>query len=146
MTLTPSQTIGPFFHGGTQWMMRADPPPEGWIAVQGTILDADDKPVNDALLEFNLDGNQGWRFQRVASDDDGHFTFHLPAGGFAHVTIFARGLLRHLFTRVYHRSEDVPKLVPADRRDTLVTRVTREGLDWTVHLSGEAETVFFELG
>jgi len=36
--------------------------------------------------------------------------------------------------------------VPADRRDTLVTRVTRERLDWTVHLSGEAETVFFELG
>lgn len=146
MTLTPSQTIGPFFHGGTQWMMHTDTPPADWISIQGTILDADDKPVQDAMLEFSLEGGDGWRFQRVASDDHGHFQFHLPPGGFAHVAIFARGLLRHLFTRVYLRSEDVPKLVPADRRDTLVTRVTGGDRGWTVHLSGESETVFFELG
>ena len=64
-----------------------------------------------------------------------------------------RGLLRHLYTRVYF--EDDPALdcdpllalVPADRRPTLLARRAGDGVTWdfVVRLQGDHETVFFDL-
>jgi protocatechuate 3,4-dioxygenase alpha subunit len=72
----------------------------------------------------------------------------------ANVTLFARGLLRGVYTRVYLQAGDdlaalvLPDAVPAGRRATLMAR--RRAADpaeyeWDVRLSGANETVFFDL-
>jgi len=70
------------------------------------------------------------------------------------VTVFARGMLRHLHTRVYFagdpaNTEDaVLALAPPDRRATLMA-VPAEGQPGTwrmqVRMQGEGETVFFDV-
>lgn len=77
-----------------------------------------------------------------------------PQGGLqaAHVnvSVFARGVLNRLATRLYFEgdpalSEDpVLKLVEAARRPTLIAR--RDGGVWRlpIHLGGSTETVFFD--
>jgi protocatechuate 3,4-dioxygenase alpha subunit len=156
--LTPSQTIGPFFHEALRWAIQpADAPPDG-VRVTGQVLDRDAKGVSDALLEI---WQPGWRtplggLQRVATDDEGRFAFVMPKpqSGQVHanVTVFARGLLRGLFTRVYlHPADDVsaaalPEGVPDERRASLVARRTdASSYRWDVRLQGEGETVFFEI-
>jgi protocatechuate 3,4-dioxygenase alpha subunit len=71
------------------------------------------------------------------------------------LAIFARGMLLHLYTRIYFDAEagnaadPILALVPADRRATLVA--TRKGgggnavyhLD--IRLQGDNETVFFDI-
>ena len=68
------------------------------------------------------------------------------------VLVFARGLLRHLITRVYFGNEPAnaedPVLleVPAERRHTLIARSDANNpraFQWNVILQGENETVFF---
>jgi protocatechuate 3,4-dioxygenase alpha subunit len=69
------------------------------------------------------------------------------------VTLFARGLLKHLITRMYFphdpaNAEDaVLQSVPRDRRGTLIAAPTssrNDALVWNIVLQGERETVFFE--
>ena len=62
-----------------------------------------------------------------------------------------RGLLKQLVTRMYFPDEPsnaddpVLKLVPAERRATLVAGKAGEGvLEWNVLLQGANETVFFD--
>ena len=62
-----------------------------------------------------------------------------------------RGLLKHLVTRVYFPDEPgnaedpILKLVPAERRSTLIARRAGEAvLEWNVILQGKDETVFFD--
>jgi protocatechuate 3,4-dioxygenase alpha subunit len=91
----------------------------------------------------------------VATDDDGRFGFFMPkpSGGQVHanVTVFARGLLCGLFTRVYLHPQDdaaaaaLPPGVPAERRGTLVGKRMGEGYEWNIRLQGEGETVFFQI-
>jgi len=68
------------------------------------------------------------------------------------VNVFARGLLRHLATRIYFPDEAAanaadPLLADIDpaRRDTLVARRDGEHLRFDIHLQGAGETVFFAL-
>lgn len=144
--ITPSQTIGPFFHEATRWLSRDGATPPGWVDVAGRVLDVDGKPVNDALLEVSFAGGAASApFQRVFSGDDGGFHFHMQPGAVAHVTVFARGLLRHLFTRVYLDLAQVPAQVPEARRATLVATAGADGYRWDLRLRGADETVFFEL-
>jgi protocatechuate 3,4-dioxygenase alpha subunit len=70
----------------------------------------------------------------------------------ANVTVFARGLLREVFTRVYlHPSDDtsaldLPSGVPPARGATLAgNRAGPDAYAWDVRLQGEGETVFFEI-
>jgi protocatechuate 3,4-dioxygenase alpha subunit len=158
--LTPSQTIGPFFAEAFKWAVEKNAPPQGGVRVSGRVLDRDGVGVSDAVLEI---WQPDWAtqqplagLQRVATDDEGRFTFAMPkpAEGQVHanVTVFARGLLNGLFTRVYlHPADDttavdLPPGVPQARRATLVGK--RTGADayaWDVRLQGEGETVFFEI-
>jgi protocatechuate 3,4-dioxygenase, alpha subunit len=71
------------------------------------------------------------------------------------VSIFMRGLLRRLVTRIYfpdeprNPSDPILNLVEADRRSTLIAkRASGPGssLEWNVFLQGPNETVFFDLG
>lgn len=151
--LTPSQTIGPFFHDGLHWAIRQD---ADGVRITGKVLDAEQQPIADALLEIwqpecasaaDLSG-----FQRVATDQHGSFSFALRrltgTACVGHVTIFARGLLGGLHTRVYlpEAAPQIPASVPAPRRHTLVAQAGAGAPDqfrWDIRLRGDNETVFF---
>jgi protocatechuate 3,4-dioxygenase alpha subunit len=66
------------------------------------------------------------------------------------VSVFARGLLDRLVTRIYFADEAqandedaVLRTVPEDRRGTLLAHPTGEGYRFDIHLQGDSETVFF---
>jgi protocatechuate 3,4-dioxygenase, alpha subunit len=70
------------------------------------------------------------------------------------VIVFARGLLKHLHTRVYFAGEPrntgdtVLALVPEERRSTLLARASEsDPAAWSFDLvlQGEGETVFFDV-
>ncbi|HET9366358.1 MAG TPA: protocatechuate 3,4-dioxygenase subunit alpha, partial [Candidatus Angelobacter sp.] len=70
------------------------------------------------------------------------------------VSVFARGILKRLATRIYfadspaNMEDPILALVPAERRSTLLTQpdATEKNL-WLfdIHLCGEKETVFFDV-
>jgi protocatechuate 3,4-dioxygenase alpha subunit len=156
---TPPQTIGPFFHvaldvPGTERLVAADHPDA--VRIQGRVLDGAGQPVVDALLElWDADGGG---FGRCATDREGGFAFSATkpgaAGGQAphlHLTVFARGLLDGLVTRIYFPDEERANatdpalcLIPDPaRRASLIAKGDRRSLRFDVHLQGEQETVFF---
>jgi protocatechuate 3,4-dioxygenase, alpha subunit len=162
--LTPSQTIGPFFIEALKWAIESADRPlaPGTVRVVGRLSDVNGNGAGDALLEIWQPAGQLGEaipgFQRVATGDDGRFSFRMPAPGAqqvtADVTILTRGLQRHVFTRVHIGPEGdparvaVPASVPPERRTTLIA--TRSGSDpnafeWNVRLRGADETVFFDL-
>jgi protocatechuate 3,4-dioxygenase alpha subunit len=171
-----SQTVGPYFRIGLEYLVNRNPVPSivpaGMIELRGRVLDRDGVPVPDAMLEFSsgagvgrlLDGNEAKSgipegFRRVATDDKGEFALAIArpvaeTSSDAHflVLVFARGLLRHLITRVYlgdevRNDKDAVLLrVPPDRRATLIARADeiQAGLYWwDVVLQGTNETIFF---
>jgi protocatechuate 3,4-dioxygenase, alpha subunit len=119
------------------------------------------------LLEPGFTG-----YGRIPTDDDGVFRFTTikpgpvpgPDGprpdGKAQaphilVSVFMRGLLTRLITRIYFPDEPrnatdyVLNLVEPERRSTLIARHIASSpgvLEWNVALQGPEETVFFELG
>jgi protocatechuate 3,4-dioxygenase alpha subunit len=69
------------------------------------------------------------------------------------VTIFMRGMLKHLITRIYFPGDSsndddvVLQSVPAARRTTLIAKAAAGkpfALTFDVRLQGESETVFFD--
>jgi protocatechuate 3,4-dioxygenase alpha subunit len=97
-------------------------------------------------------------FGRIATDADGHWSARTlrpgaPAVPYISVCVHARGLLHHLFTRVYfpesaRQDAAAPLLAALDpaRRETLVaTAEPRPGTyRFDIRLQGEGETVFLE--
>ena len=170
LTATPSQTVGPFFSIGLRPYEIAAKPDAQRLIVQGRVLDGDGKGVDDAVIETwqaDPDGRyadnslRGWG--RVATDSSGRFRFSTSkpgqiagAGDELHapniaVAVFARGLLKHLVTRVYFPDErsnsgdPILSLVPEERRATLNARaVGPSTFEWNIVLQGEDETVFFQ--
>ena len=65
--------------------------------------------------------------------------------------LFARGLLRHVFTRVYFAGDPalagdpVLALVPEARRATLLAHPDGDAWVFDLRLQGDRETVFFDL-
>jgi protocatechuate 3,4-dioxygenase alpha subunit len=150
------------------------------IRIEGRVTDGDGKPVNDAAVEIwqaNSQGkyaspedtqekplDKGFRgYGRSLSDDAGAFRFRTIKPGrvpgldgklqapHMTVTIFMRGLLKQLQTRIYFpddpaNAEDaVLSLVPAERRGTLIAKKRGVGLlEWNVLLQGRGESVFFD--
>ena len=150
------------------------------VVIRGRVLDGGGAPVNDAVLEIwqaNAAGKyahpedrqrkaveKGFGgFGRVPTDAKGRFRFstikpgRVPGPGgklqapHLSVTVFMRGLLKQLSTRIYFPGEaanaqdPLLKLVPAARRATLVAQRKAKGLlEWDVVLQGRNETVFFD--
>jgi protocatechuate 3,4-dioxygenase alpha subunit len=164
MSVTPSQTVGPYFRIGLireEW--HRTPVDAGQqIEISGVVTDADAKPVVDAMLEVWQPDAQ--HFIRVESDPalgtfrfdttlprslrDGQGRTHAPH---LNVGVFARGLLKRLHTRIYlpddplNAGDPILALVPATRRGTLVAqRLEATRYRFNVRLSGNGETVFFE--
>ena len=152
------------------------------IALEGAVLDGDGVPVPDAVLEIwqaNAHGKYahpedhqdkpiepGFKgFGRVATDASGHFRFTTikpgavpgPHGSIQashlQVSVFMRGLLKRLVTRVYfpddprHANDPILQLVDPARRKTLIAKAApgdAGSLHWDVFLQGPGETVFFD--
>ena len=151
------------------------------IVIEGRVFDGDGLAVNDAMIELwqaNADGRYDHPddsreklldpdfhgFGRVATDERGCFRFctikpgSVPGRSDAlqaphiDVSIFARGLLKRLVTRIYFPGEPLNdtdgvlnNVTPA-RRSTLVARIERPGvLRFDIVLQGEHETVFFDV-
>ena len=149
---TPSQTVGPFFGFALPFpddAKAAIPGEDGVIHIEGRVLDGRGEAVPDAILE-------AWspdQLARCRTDSEGAFRFWLRRPDASHIelTVFARGLLRQLVTRVYlpddeaaNASDPVLRRVPAARRRTLVAHREPGGtLRFDVRLQGADETVFF---
>ncbi|MFF1720242.1 protocatechuate 3,4-dioxygenase subunit alpha [Streptomyces sviceus] len=114
-------------------------------------------PASGGYLGRNGVEFTGWG--RVQTDANGHWTARTLRPGargrsapYISVCVFARGLLVHLYTRIYLPDDEAaltadPLLsrVPAERRDTLVARKQDDGTyRFDIRLQGEGETVFLE--
>ena len=153
------------------------------IRLEGRVFDGDGQPVPDAMLEvWQADAqgrfadpqdkrvlpNTAFRgFGRCGTDENGAYAFDTikpgqvadpdgkPQAPHILLAVFARGMLRHLYTRIYFGDEaanspdPVLAMVPAERRSTLIAaRESGNGnavyrLD--LRLQGDDETVFFEV-
>jgi protocatechuate 3,4-dioxygenase, alpha subunit len=175
--LTPSQTVGPFFGVGLPFERGEQMvPPEsaGVIRIEGQVFDGNGDPVPDALLEIWQPDDRGqYRqtadgeatgFGRCRTDNEGAFSFVTvkpgatpapdgrPQAPHLNVTVFARGLLRHLVTRMYfpdeteaNATDPVLNLVEPARRETVIAKTCGGTLHFDVKLQGERETVFFAI-
>lgn len=170
LPLTPSQTIGPFFGDALPVPGGGELAPAGHpdtVTVHGYVHDGEGAPVPNALLEFwqaapdgslrgapgslDRDGVTFTGFARVPTRADGRYVLRtLRPGGapFLSLCVFAPGVSRALFTRVYLTFPPDDGLLlglPAERRATLLAArdpATRRGYRFDVRLSGERETVF----
>jgi protocatechuate 3,4-dioxygenase alpha subunit len=175
--LTPSQTVGPFFGVGLPFEKGEQivpPGSAGVIRIEGQVLDGNGEPVPDALLEIwqpddrgryaQVAGGEARGFGRSRTDAEGAFNFTTVKPGATpapdgrrqaphlNVTVFARGLLRHLVTRMYfpdetdaNATDPVLNLVEPARRETLIAKSCGGVVHFDVRLQGERETVFFAI-
>ena len=153
------------------------------LRVEGRVFDGDGQPVPDCMLEIWQADAQGRfsdpqdkralpnstfkGFGRCGTDANGDYAFDTirpglvpdadgkPQAPHLLLAIFARGMLLHLYTRIYFEGEagnatdSVMALVPAARRTALIaTRQPGNGTAvyrFDVRLQGEDETVFFDI-
>lgn len=119
--MTPSQTIGPFFgHALFQNLFVVPEAAPGAFWIRGRVLDGAGDAVPDAVVETWQ--AEGWG--RCLTDAEGRWGVHTvtPEGSeFIAVSVFARGVLRRLITRIY---------LPATEFDIV--------------LQGDGETTFYE--
>jgi protocatechuate 3,4-dioxygenase alpha subunit len=153
------------------------------IRIEGRVFDGDGKPITDSLVEiWQADAAGRYAhpadqrrpnakfvgFGRAGTDANGAYSFTtikpgaVPGGVDSKmqaphilVAVFARGMPKHCYTRIYFPDETataadpILNLVPADRRDTLIAKLEeRNGQPvyvFDIHVQGESETVFFDL-
>ena len=153
------------------------------IRVTGRVFDGDGKPVPDCMLEIWQADAQGRfsdpqdkcalpnssfkGFGRCGTDANGDYAFDTikpgtvpdpdgkPQAPHLLLAIFARGMLLHLYTRIYfdgeagNAADPIMALVPADRRTTLIATRKPGGGNAVYHLDirlqGDDETVFFDI-
>ncbi|MFF8731387.1 protocatechuate 3,4-dioxygenase subunit alpha [Streptomyces sp. NPDC015171] len=130
------------------------PRPDGTVPRVDGSLRRD--PATGAFLGRNGVEFTGWG--RVQTDADGHWYARTlrpgprgPNAPYLSVCVFARGLLVHLFTRIYLPGDEAalaadPLLTRVgDRRDTLIAGDEGGGTyRFDIRLQGEGETVFLE--
>jgi protocatechuate 3,4-dioxygenase alpha subunit len=176
-TVGPYFAIGlPWEHG--PYAVPAATP--GILRISGVVYDGDGAPVPDSLVETwqaDPDGRfadlwghggpspmAGFRgFARSGHEDgDGEYEIFtvkpgpvpgpagVPQAPHIDVSVFARGLLHRVVTRIYFADEaeanaadPVLASVPAERRATLLAQRTDDGYRFDIHLQGPGETVFF---
>ncbi|MFJ5383178.1 protocatechuate 3,4-dioxygenase subunit alpha [Cupriavidus sp. CER94] len=152
------------------------------IVIEGRVVDGRGEPVPDGMAEI-WQANPAGRYRhpedarelplvpgftgfgRVPTEADGSFRFTTvkpgtvpdgngrPQAPHIMVSVFTRGLVKHVATRLYfpedtaaHGADAVLSRVPADRRDTLIARAEGQNrYRWDVVLQGPGETVFFDI-
>ena len=181
---TPSQTVGPYFHIGTDdgfiGAQLVAPDREDAVRVFGTVRDGEGAPIDDAMIEIwqanaagryahpedvreELPLEQGFDgFGRTHTDADGHYEFLTvkpgvvpggdgrPQAPHIEVSVFARGLLKRLVTRIYFPDEVetneadplLSSIEDAAARTALVAVSDDGGLRFDINLQGDRETTF----
>ena len=178
--LTPEQYGYP--HRSVAQAALVDRDTEGArIRIEGRVLDGEGRAVDDAMIEIWQADAQG-RYAHPADPRGTNATFRgfgrsgtgtdpehrfasetvkpgaLGDGQAPHVNVvvFMRGLLNHVYTRIYFSDEteanaadSVLTQLPESRRGTLVARrdETPAGVVYRfdIHMQGADETVFFDL-
>ena len=155
------------------------------IRLEGRVLDGAGESVNDAMIEIwqadpqgryappaGTRGNVAFPNRTVGvfgrcgtgTDAEHRFVFDSLKPGAVdevqaphiNVIVFMRGLLSHLYTRIYFADEaeanakdPVLNSVPEERRGTLIAgRRDDDGVavyTFDIHMQGERETVFFDV-
>jgi protocatechuate 3,4-dioxygenase, alpha subunit len=153
------------------------------IRVEGRVFDGDGAPIADCMLEiWHADAqgrfsdpqdkralpNSAFKgFGRCGTDANGGYAFDTikpglvpdpdgkPQAPHILVAVFGRGMLVHLYTRIYfgdeagNTADPVLALVPADRRNTLIAvRESGNGVAvyrFDIHLQGDNKKVFFNV-
>jgi protocatechuate 3,4-dioxygenase, alpha subunit len=153
------------------------------IRIAGRVLDGDGNGIGDAMVEIwqaNAVGryahpadagsqpNTGFKgFARAETDKDGTYQFETVKPGAVagidgqtqapHIlaAVFARGMLRHLYTRIYFADEAATAKdailahVPEARRGTLIAKRESVGgqavYRFDIRIQGGEETVFFDI-
>ncbi|MGI4857509.1 MAG: protocatechuate 3,4-dioxygenase subunit alpha [Janthinobacterium lividum] len=150
------------------------------ISIVGNVYDGEGKVIGDAVIEMaqadpqghyveNRDEVQasGFRgFARVGTGTDPQFRFIVDtvkpgstdATSAPHIDVIVlmRGMLLHVFTRLYfddeaqaNQHDAVLAQVPEERRRTLIARrephTSQTIYRFDIHLQGPDETVFFDL-
>jgi protocatechuate 3,4-dioxygenase alpha subunit len=152
------------------------------IRIAGQVFDGDGAVIPDAMLEiWQADGqgryanprdtralpNAAFKgFGRCGAGAKGEFVFDTIKPGIVpdpdgkpqapHIllAVFARGMLLHLYTRIYfddeaekNAADPVLALVPAERRATLIAKRDAGSATYRldIHLQGDNETVFFDV-
>jgi len=174
-TVGPYLAIGLTWPDGV-WAAAEGTPGGCWI--RGRVVDGAGAVVPDAMVETwqaDPDGGfpspedprgaasyPGFRGYARAQTSTGEFAIftlkpgRLPDGEgglqapHIDVSLFARGLLDRVVTRIYFADEAdanaedaVLQTVPADRRGTLLATPTADGYRFDIDLQGDRETVFF---
>jgi protocatechuate 3,4-dioxygenase alpha subunit len=177
LVASPSQTIGPFLHVGFEHQIElrtlggAATVEAGRLHLRIQVLDGAGDPLDDALVEIwqaapgrsDASSADVRNWGRASTDATGWCAFETfrPEPGVAedgrvvaahiNICVFARGLLRHVFTRCYFSgdpaltADPVLELVPPARRETLVARPGDAGWTFQIRMQGPDETVFFDL-
>jgi protocatechuate 3,4-dioxygenase alpha subunit len=155
----------------------------GAIKIRGTVYDGAGEAVPDAMVEIWQANQAGRYdhpaddredlpieedfsgFGRSGTDMRGGFTFLTVKPGpvpgpdgqiqapHLMVSIFARGLLKRLVTRIYFPEEEEANAVDPvlssiedeELRKTLIASDEGDALRFDIHLQGEGQTAFFEL-
>jgi protocatechuate 3,4-dioxygenase, alpha subunit len=171
---TPSQTVGPFFAFGLPFDGGERLVKDDGIWISGAVYDGAGEPVVDALVEIWQanrhgryrhpedtreelpleDGFDG--FGRCATDENGEFRFYTVKPGAAaphaphiNVIVLARGLLQHLFTRIYFPDEEAANaadpLLSSIEDPAMRATLIAHDLRFDIHLQGERQTVFLDV-
>ncbi|MGB0035952.1 MAG: protocatechuate 3,4-dioxygenase subunit alpha [Candidatus Acidiferrales bacterium] len=152
------------------------------VTIEGRVIDGDGNPVPDSMVEIWQANSHGryahpedkqdkplepgfQGYGRMGTDEDGKFRFATikpgrvpgPEGKLQaphiDVSVFMRGLLLRLVTRIYFPEEPsngedfALNLVDPARRATLIAKKIAGqpgALEWNVNLQGREETVFFD--
>ena len=154
----------------------------GRIVISGSVVDGDGAGLPDALVETwqadpagrfaSAEGGLAASavpgfigFGRAATGQDGGYAIatvkpgRLPTGDGRYeaphldVSVFARGLLDRVVTRIYFADEEaanatdpvLTSLPEPQRAATLLATPTADGYRFDVHLQGDRETVFFDV-
>lgn len=153
------------------------------IRIEGRVVDGDGNPMPDAMIEIWQADSQGRYahprdsrgrtnssfkgFGRVGTNASGEYRFDTIKPGAVpgpngaaqapHILVafYARGLLTHMYTRIYFEgekandSDPVLALVPPDRRATLIAKRSGGPAEpvyrFDIRVQGGDETVFFDV-
>lgn len=145
---------------------EGNPLPDAFVELWGPDPDGNVPQVDGSMRRDPASGGflgrngvefTGWG--RIQTDANGHWTARTLRPGargqsapYLSVCVFARGLLLHLFTRIYLPGDDAalaadPLLAQLDeaRRDTLIAQDQgHAAYRFDIRLQGEGETVFLE--
>jgi protocatechuate 3,4-dioxygenase alpha subunit len=160
--VVPEGTPGAFWIRGQVFDGAGNPVVDGMVETwqadpEGRFNHPDDPR---GAREPSVPGFRG--FGRCATDGEGRYgiltvkpgALPEPNGGVEaphiNLSVFARGLLHRLVTRLYfpdepaaNEADPVLRSLDPERRRTLLATAAPDGLRFDIHLQGEHETVFF---